>query len=110
MAKINIEQDLALVLNEQYNRLREAGSDKTFSFMITAHVSGYGNEGMKITYQIGAYGDTDKTVGSGIDAVITEYMRRKKWTENNKPMILIDALSIDHDPQPDTDDREPANT
>lgn len=99
----DIEQDLALALNEQYNRLRDAGGDKAFHMMIVAHVSGYGNEGMKVTYTIGSYGDVDKTEGSSIESVCTEYMRRKRWTENNKPMVLIGSKSIDNDPQPDVD-------
>lgn len=96
-----IESKLALELNEAYSTIRNAGGPKDFTFNISAHVSGYGNEGMIVKYSIGGYGDTDKTEGSSIKTVIKEYMRRKNWTEQNKPMILIGSGSIDADPQPE---------
>ena len=104
-----VEQMLAKELNLQYSKMRDAGGSKEFSLQITAHVSGYGNEGMLVKYHIGGYSDTDKVEGSSIETVIREYMRRKNWTENNKPMVLIGSQSIDNDPQPDTDNRESVN-
>ena len=98
---MTIENKLALALNEAYNNMRSAGGTKEFTFTINAHVSGYGNEGLIVKYNIGGYGDTDKTEGSTINAVVKEYMRRKNWTEKNKPMILIGSGSIDADPQPE---------
>lgn len=96
-----VEQMLAEELALQYSKMRDAGGSKEFLFQITAHVSGYGNEGMIVKYSIGGYSDTDKTEGSSIKTVIKEYMRRKNWTEQNKPMILIGSASIDADPQPE---------
>lgn len=53
-----------------------------------------------VTYSIGSYGDIDKTEGADLYACINEYMRRKGWTEANKPMILIEAPKEDDDPDP----------
>lgn len=44
-----------------------------------------------VTYNVGAYGDTDKVEGADLGKCVREHMRRRGWTEANKPMVLIEA-------------------
>jgi hypothetical protein len=74
---------------EQYTRLKQAGIDER-CIHITATKS-YADDSFTIEYNIGGYGDADKAKGSDLHAVITEYMRRKGWTERNKPMVMLSA-------------------
>ena len=103
-----IEQTLALKLNEQYQRMYAISGTKEFNFSITAHVSNYGDGNMTVTYSIGNYGDSDKCQGSTIETVCNEYMRRKNWSEANKPMTLLNAPTVDpvEAPQPVVTDVE----
>lgn len=95
--------EMTLAINAEYTRMRNAGAPKNFGLFIYADVSAYGDEGLTIKYTLGGgYSDPDKTEGADLHNVVTEYLRRKNWTENNKPMVLIGNGSvIDNDPQPD---------
>lgn len=75
---------------EQFQRLKDAGvSSRSLTVVAT---KGYGpDDNFTVTYYIGEYGDTDKCSGNNLDAVVTEYMRRKGWTERNKPMVMLTA-------------------
>lgn len=41
-----------------------------------------------VKYSIGNYNNA--TEGAYLNAAVAEYMRRKGWTEANKPMVLIE--------------------
>ncbi len=105
--KVNVVEQLITTLpagskaKKLLQQAVKAGGAKAFTMNITANISGYSDEGMLITYSIGSYGDTDKVEGATIHKVVTEYMRRKNWTTENKPMILIGSKTIDNDDQPD---------
>lgn len=70
-------------------RRLEAAGIKMESF--TVNVNWYYSSDIKITYNMGSYSDTDKVEGRDLYDVTTEYMRRKGWTEANKPMTMLAA-------------------
>lgn len=76
-------------VNDVFQRLKDADIS-TRTITLTAQV-GYGDNAPTFTWAIGAYGDTDKVEGAELQAVVTEHMRRKGWTERNKPMVMLTA-------------------
>lgn len=73
---------------ETKRRLEAAGIKmESFSINVGWH---YGSD-IKIQYNIGIYSDTDKVEGRDLYDVTTEFMRRKGWTEANKPMTMLAA-------------------
>lgn len=90
-------KDMTAAIQGAYDRMRAAGMAKGMNLHIYASVSSYGNEELTIKYSIGDYGDTDKTEGSDLLKMVTEYMRRKNWTEANKPMLLIGSEVLENE-------------
>ena len=73
---------------ETRRRLETAGIKmESFNINVNWH---YGSD-TTISYNIGSYSDTDKVEGRDLYDVVTEYMRRKGWTEANKPMTMLAA-------------------
>ena len=65
-----------------------------------------------VTYKVGGY--SENTSGKELDAVVTEYMRRKGWNERNKPMVLLTNVLSDEEDHGTIvlnvpDDSEPTN-
>lgn len=53
---------------------------------------GYGvGDPWLVKYQISEGYSGDKAEGADFHAVVVEFLRRKGWTEANKPMVLIKA-------------------
>jgi hypothetical protein len=97
---MTIEKELYSVMMREYDRLQVAGSGKEFHMNISVNVPSYGDSAMTITYGIGSYSDQDQAKGANIHDVVTEYMRRKNWTEANRPMVLIGSNKLEDDDQP----------
>ena len=74
--------------NFQAGRLSGAGLAKQ---NITIYLEEDYSNNRTIKYTIGHYGDTDKVEGRDLHDIVTEFMRRKGWTEANKPMTMLAA-------------------
>lgn len=91
---MTLEEMLQEAAKRHFDRLAEVGK-KYGSIVATMHKD-YNNK-ITVKFTCGDYSDDDKTTGACLDLVIDEYMRRKGWTERNKPMELIGNASMADD-------------
>lgn len=88
---MNLNEAITLETKEQFQRLMDANIRTRPIFIHVKHDSdGY----VMVSYAIGESYENDRCEGSNLYETITEYMRRKGWTEQNKPMKLIGAQTI----------------
>lgn len=80
---------LSAILNSFYRQAQDSGIKLPKDISVQCN-KGYGEDDpYLVSYSIGSYGDTDRVMGADLNECIREYMRRKGWTEANKPMTLI---------------------
>lgn len=90
---MSIEAELEREASYQFGRLVDADI-KVDNIHINMHRDVFDNGAITVEFNLGDYGDTDKVKGRNLHDVITEYMRRKGWTEANKPMKLIGSAVV----------------
>lgn len=76
---------------DQFARIKQAELDtRDIHIHLTKDYEGH----ITVEYHIGEYGDTDRVKGRDLHDIVTEFLRRKGWTEANKPMKLIGHATV----------------
>lgn len=98
-----------LTYTARHVRSRLAKLESLPCFDLTINVHGRVHDGdINIEFRLGEYHYTDVVKGGNLEAVITEFLRRRGWTERNAPLCLP-AVEQEEviDAQDQVDDRIP---